>query len=463
MTGSNGAIPWHDGTASGLTGPHGIGMDLNGNLYISDINDQEIARLDCDGNIIDMSFISLGGATYNYFEFNDMLYVPWNGTMRVYELCTGTEVACLGVNIGWGVTLGTDGNIYGTAGFNGSGNAVVQVSTDLSGYSTDPSSCGYSSTTVIDETSINVATPNSTFTRPMGVVQDENGNIYIVLNDSNFAGCSMIQKYDASYNLVSSTPWDCDTNDGGWSGGVGITYSQASGKLYVASIDDCVAVFDTDLNYDVSLSLPWPTNGTAVRPKAIGVNTECCPVGYTASSTTECDAQVGDVVFLRDALPCQNLCGSWTEVTNNAGTFNSCNASFTVTNLNSEACYSFNYSGTGECADFDIEVCYRFGEPSTPAMGVIDNDCANGILGSFTVDSPCDVGFNIEYSTDNGATWVSTLPSYSNTSSISVVARCVKADNSCVSPISTPPATSSPTDCPPCPSPNCFEVLVSEN
>ena len=48
--------PWYPGTStSELSSPHGLGVDLNGGLYIGSGSkmDDEIRKLDCSGNIYD--------------------------------------------------------------------------------------------------------------------------------------------------------------------------------------------------------------------------------------------------------------------------------------------------------------------------------------------------------------------------------------------------------------------------
>ena len=68
-------------------------------------------------------------------------------------------------------------------------------------------------------------------------------------------------------------------------------------------------------------------------------------------------------------------------------------------------------------------------EPTDPVIIVNDNVCP-ATTGSYTIQTPCGAGFNLEYSTDNGVTWVATQPIYPE----EFLARCIDAnDDTCIS------------------------------
>ena len=48
--GTTGTIPWFR-VGGGLTSPHGLGQDVNGNLYIGETAGGDIRKLTCDGTI----------------------------------------------------------------------------------------------------------------------------------------------------------------------------------------------------------------------------------------------------------------------------------------------------------------------------------------------------------------------------------------------------------------------------
>jgi hypothetical protein len=82
---------------------------------------------------------------------------------------------------------------------------------------------------------------------------------------------------------------------------------------------------------------------------------------------------------------------------------------------------------TDDCADpcIDEECCENLQGTSASPVIVVDNNC-NGGIGRFdppTMD--CPLGSTIEYSSDNGTTWVDTIINYDQNNSISVWTRCV--------------------------------------
>jgi hypothetical protein len=90
---------------------------------------------------------------------------------------------------------------------------------------------------------------------------------------------------------------------------------------------------------------------------------------------------------------------------------------------------------TDDCADpcIDEECCENLQGIIAPTVIVVDNNC-NGGIGRFdppTMD--CPLGSTIEYSSDDGATWVDTIIDYGENNAISVWTRCVcDFDNSTV-------------------------------
>ncbi len=62
--------------------------------------------------------------------------------------------------------------------------------------------------------------------------------------------------------------------------------------------------------------------------------------------------------------------------------------------------------------------------PTDPVIIVNDNICP-AATGSYTIQTPCAAGFELEYSTDNGATWVATQPIYP----AEFLARCIETAN----------------------------------
>ncbi len=102
-------------------------------------------------------------------------------------------------------------------------------------------------------------------------------------------------------------------------------------------------------------------------------------------------------------------------------------------------------TGLGDVDVYSFE-CRPPCDAPTPAISVTDNVCDPVTTGSFNIVTDCGTGYTLEYSTDGGATWSTTAPTY-GTSAINVMARCINdADPTCVSP-PFGPVTSNPAEC----------------
>jgi len=89
--------------------------------------------------------------------------------------------------------------------------------------------------------------------------------------------------------------------------------------------------------------------------------------------------------------------------------------------------------------------------PAPPAIGVTNSVCVGVIPmnGTFTAPtSNCPVGYDVQYSTDNGVSWSTTLPTYNQTTAMTVLTRCNRTTNAAVttptSSITTMPAICTP-------------------
>lgn len=398
--------PWLDAGNVGLNNPHGIAIDNNGYLYIMDLDDQDIMKLDCNGNILDSQFIDFNQDGYNYFSIGNNLYLLGgnNGEVQVYDLCTGNQTHCISHWGGWGNTLGADGLGYSSKGYNGSGNSIHSFVTDTSLYATDLMSCPWNSTEVVSETPLNTSTPNSSFTRPMGITFDGQGNLYVVLNEGNFAGCARIQKYDANFNFVAQTAWDCDDTDGGWAGALGLIWGKTSNLLYISANDDCIAVFDTSLTNIPALNVPFPPTSGFSLAKAIGKVEECCPTNNNMTiDTMLCATSIGTMISLQDLINCTGaICeGFWTASGSNSGlTYNDCNNSVTINAQNACGTFTLESDGTGkyaQCGAFKITVNISVGNITAPILSGNQTVCSGGDPATFAVTTPASGSATISY------------------------------------------------------------------
>jgi len=88
-------------------------------------------------------------------------------------------------------------------------------------------------------------------------------------------GSARILKYDSNGVLVSVTPFDIVDGDGGYFKAIGIYYSEVLDLLFVSTasqVEDCVSLFDTDLNY---LGEVVPPAGDGSQAKGISIMREC--------------------------------------------------------------------------------------------------------------------------------------------------------------------------------------------
>ncbi|MEO0338864.1 MAG: hypothetical protein AAF242_06595, partial [Bacteroidota bacterium] len=330
--------PWYMETMlGGLRAPHGLGTDLNGFLYIGEslMNDSDIRKFDSQGNLFPTAgptgFAIPNTPVFNIGSIGNTVYFnpSANTDIVAYDICSGSSIGAitLGTAVGndWGLAIEKDGTFLATSGFGPSnplktvyvfqpdeqdfinGTSVAPIlSSDLISpvYSSDMYGLGYSL---------------------RGIDQLPNGDIVIlwvdrtaddgsVTNSGNPTNSTIIQKwaYDAGSNSYSlaTTVSDTQEGDGGYFNGIGIIYSETGNKLYVSSrsanlMEDCVAVFDTNLIYDQSLGVLVPV-GTTGAAKGIASALECCPSSNNMSlENTICfDGSNTETIFLQDVLQC---------------------------------------------------------------------------------------------------------------------------------------------------------------
>lgn len=83
-----------------------------------------------------------------------------------------------------------------------------------------------------------------------------------------------------------------------------------------------------------------------------------------------------------------------------------------------------------------------------PAIAVTNNICPS-ITGSFDIITDCAAGSHIEYSTDGGTGWSTTVPTWAD--GVSVIARCIDdVDVTCFSTATDPPVVATLTPCTGC-------------
>jgi len=369
---------WYpNGGTSQFPAPHGIADDLNGNLYIGETSSSTgyIRRLDCEGNLSPVDSFSIGPqGVLNLATVDGMLIVKVGGgsnnNMRAYDLCTETYLGdfCFlkgdGTTLptqGWSLSKDEDDNLY--AGWEWDDGGVVYKfrAEDLGVNCISPFITGVKNNT-------NTST-NLNLNRMYGVDVDTSGSIYVVFA-TGYPGPAQIRKYDASGNLLAESAIDSVENNVGWYGAIGLAYSSTCNCLYTSNgteNDDCVSVFDTDLNYlGAGVGPIGDTNGDNAYEsfnKALGTINECCPTNNNMTiDTALCIASIGDSLFLQDLINCNNaICeGIWHEGTSNFGLlYDACDNSIKITSSNACGTFTLESDGTGlnpQCGAFKITV-----------------------------------------------------------------------------------------------------------
>jgi len=413
-----------------------------------------IRKLNCDGQILPASDFSINTNIPNIASVGNFLIAnDWEDDgLQIFDICSQVMVNQICLNgqsfpdfsgTQWGLHYSTYNNtIYATDGFNHTQTKVwaIPLADILSGTCVDPL--------------FNVTNNNYL----AGITTDSSGNIYIVENQDAFHGAGgRILKYDSSGNFISSSAFDTNPNDGGYYQAIGIVYSETANALYVSTqspTDDCVSLFDTDLNY---LGPAVPATGFDNQSKGISINKECCPEPSNfVLDIAQCDVSFPTDFYLQELIGCDGTICEGTDFEADAGnvgtTFNSCNSSITVT---ASGCSTFTKTSDGSgssnlCGGFSVtlNVCFE-ATPAAPAISITNNTCDPEAAGSINVDTPCEGSSVLEWSTNAGATWSATQPTYSD-AAITVRARCT---NDCGS-TETADITSAPEEC--CPPVNCI-------
>lgn len=477
----NSGNAWYPGGGtSELPSPHGLGSDLNGNLYIGETEAGDIRKLTCEGEIVPESeYVISGDGGYNIGSIGNFLYTNTSSAkeIRKYDLCTGQLVVAqcfeFATNSGqhdWGFFIDpVTGDMYTTyaqVGGAAETNGVIYKYTDAD--LTGSATCFSTPFIASDDDIVNLGDNELPIGQLRGITTDSAGNIYIVMQNRNGSivptlRAGRLLKYDANGNFISATAWDetdSTTDVDGLYFALGIVYSETSNTLFVSRGDplsNCIQEFDTNLN-DLGAAVPPAPTGDI--SKGIAKNIECCPTdALTTIDTVLCDPNIGDQLFLQDFINCVgSICegGSFFADPANAGTIlNTCNNSIEITG---PGCSTFTKGSDGlgaasQCAAFmlTLNVCIDT-TPAAPVISITDNTCNPDVAGSINVDTACPAGSTLEFSTDGGNIWSTTQPQYDATNPVTVRARCT-SDFGCSS-TETADITTTPQEC--CPPVNCI-------
>jgi len=442
--GTLGTHHWYPGTgASQMSAPHGLGTDLNGNLWIgATALSGPIRKLDCDGTISATPQIATNAPTgnsslFNMFSIGNTIYTTQTGGPVAYNSCDGTFLGklCLNDQFGnplpgpivspqsdfdnflqqWGLSYNSTTEMVYASTRKGALRAVYRFTKAQLESQIGTATCidplitiGGSPTVTAGQNLL----PND-LVDISGVVSDNAGNIYVVGFTAALGANTEVLKYGPTGGFISRTGIIPTARDG-----QGIVWSETTGRLYMSNYTDgafdCISAFDTNLNY-LGTAAPNPNlvsvDNTA---KAIAIIKECCPTNLPTTFNVNVCGGVGQKYFLNqeafNSMTCGEgiVCGStWVAQPGGMGmTFESCDNSVTITGT---GCTTFTLSisavsSTGcPAQNATFTICNVL--PPTATAAATQPTCAGGVAqsnGAITI-SGFTAGQRYQYS--SGATF----------------------------------------------------------
>lgn len=389
-------VPWL--APNIVTNAHGVVSDLQGNLYISqiDTNPTTLYKISCDGTVLETNTIPNWNRTLNLAMIGTTMYsigrdVTGDNQYKLYshDVCDGSQTGEINLpdtddyafDPGWGLVVGLDGEVYFTQTFSG----------------TTDDHCIYQVDQGLNTITQVVCIPNINGYGTLGVAQDEFGNFY--LNVTNTNG-TIVHKIDPNGNVIH-TLTDNSLNQSGFAGAWGIIYNEPTNTLYIGTLgDDCVAVFDAggatgDMTYLAPAGVP---HEPGTYSKAMNINTECCIIApEMVIDTFICGLPVGFQIDLSSLINCDigPICGAnWTAQGDTDGLeIDNCLQSASVVALEGCATFQMANEASPTCPAFTITVNIGIG-------GVVaaqftqdqENLCAGENGPTFTATVPADGG-----------------------------------------------------------------------
>ena len=385
----NSGNSWYPGAnTSELPLPHGIGMDLNGFLYIAENYwTGEIRKLTCDGDIFPESEFLIDGEP-RFTNIQTIGNTIFTNRGNAYDLCTGNlinsvdlcdaEVSGSVAGELWGFYYDENTGYFYSTNNNDNGSRVYRYT--LADYGS-----GVCVPNFIDVNNL-PGIPSGGL--PRGITTDPDGNIYMV----HLASGTHVIKFDANGNYITHIT-DSGDGDGGFNEAIGIIHSETSDLLYVSTIslsEDCVSAINTDLTTVIAVVGPEGDSGQGQtgfnQGKAIGIIKECCPTKNNVNiDTSLCTASLNDVLFLQDLINCTGtICeGLWQAGNSNSGLiYNDCDNSITIDALNACGTFTLASDGTGnnpQCGAFKITVNIQVGSTPEAKVFAIQPSCTNDV------------------------------------------------------------------------------------
>jgi hypothetical protein len=408
--------PWYGG--SELSAPHGLGVDVNGFIYIGETlgSTSDIRKFTCDGEIFDEADFAYREGGYNMGSYDGILYtndafVTPNPGITAYDPCNDEVLGTLSFcetgtgddDDDWGLWIDPNtgigyavNNLFLPGGVTEHYLHIFNVSDlDLGGGTT----C---STAALQITDFPPGVGFGWFI--YGITTDLDGNIYMVLDDGVIG--TLVSKYDANLNHVAFSAIDSDAFDGvGYAASAAIVYSASSDKLYVASqadFESCLTSFSTDLTIIEEEVGPTSVPGSYVKGMAIVA--ECCPTNNNQTvNQVLCSSSSTEDIFLNIEFPCSGtICeGQWVPAdAASLAVYDECKQSIMVGTV--AGCYTFTRSsdGTGaksQCGAFVQTFTISIGSVMASIAGGDQQICRGSDPEPFTIESVATGSDNLSF------------------------------------------------------------------
>ncbi len=397
----NGTDPWL--SDSQFSNPHGLGTDLNGYLYIGETKDGDVRKLTCEGTLFPESDFVLNVGGTNIGSIGNILFINEKeettaSDVEVYNLCTGNyEGAICFENVvnSWGLYIDPRTDTIYYADRDAADPRIFKATlADINS--------GACITPFIEE-GTGVPNVGDSFLpddgRPFGLTTDTLGNIYTAISPFFSSSKATLFKYSPSGVLLAKSIIDNDGGDGTdgfFSNAIGIVYSEVTGKIYTSNgtgsaDEDCISIFDTDLNY-VGTGFPNPPSGNGQVAKGIAINKECCPTPSEQTiDQTYCVSGSNEQLFLNELFPCGGtICeGVWIAAdAASAAIYNDCDQSISAGIAT--GCYSFTKSSDGsgdnaKCGTFQLNFNVEILEAPEITITADQTVCSGGVPAELSI------------------------------------------------------------------------------
>lgn len=247
--------------SGGMNSPTGVAADDDGNIYVTDAEDNQVIKYDANGSLLSVwqqidpdSEVNFGMPTGIAVSVTGSVYVADSVNERVYS-------------------FNDSGSLMGTMGENGEMTDPIGVAVDKASGKVYVVNSITSQIKVYDANGSLEGTWGDVpgngagqFRYPTGVAVDDDGNVYVA-----DTGNDQIQKWDANGQFVKK--WGNIGNlDGQFNGPGGVAVDR-DGNVYVAdTYNSRIQKFDSEGNFQMTWGTPGSDEGQFDYPRGIAVD-----------------------------------------------------------------------------------------------------------------------------------------------------------------------------------------------